>query len=361
MGAVAALLQLIPVVAPSDWATGYRLIAERLNALIKRFGGFQGGSNDNVKNFGAGYVAYGGLDNSLRGNIQFEFGTNLPNPSGIPGAVLLLGSGGGSFTGSITGTVLTVTATLPGAAIGVGCLITGSGVAKGTGIISVGTGAGGVGTYNLNVSQTVASGTMYASAAAWILTDQAFHNDVPGDFLGIVAGETQGAGVGDGGELFCSGGGSFGGTGGPGNYRGGTSANARAGDATLAGGDATGATSAAIAGNAVVSSGQVGKVPGLVILSANKPPGSTGVSVIRHQYGSASGTELAMDEFPDGSIFLYDLTDFPSVSRGGFGNVGDVLVSGGPGAPTKWQNSFTGDIPPGSTIHVANGLITGFT
>lgn len=334
----------------ADVATGFRRVVETLNNLGRQIGSYVGGSNANVTNFGAGYVAFGGLDNSLQGNIQLEFGTNLPNPSGIPGAALLVGSGGGAFTGSIAGTVLTVTATSAGAALGQGNLITGTGVAKGTGIISVGPVVGGNPTYNLNVSQTVSSRALYASAAAWILTDQAFHNDVPGDFLGIIAGETQGAGVGDGGELFCSGGGSFGGTGGPGIFRGGTSANARAGDATLAGGDATGSTAAAIAGNAVVSSGQVGKIPGNVVLSANKPPGSSGLSVIRHQYGSVSGTTLVIDEYPDGSLYLY--------LGGGFGLAGQAMVSGGPGAPVSWLTGFTGaKVIGGQTYTWASGIL----
>lgn len=67
-----------------------------------------------------------------------------------------------NFTGSIAGTVLTVSA---GSLIAVGQVIEGTGVAEGTVISSLGTGSGGVGTYNLLVRgeatpQTVASTAM---------------------------------------------------------------------------------------------------------------------------------------------------------------------------------------------------------
>lgn len=316
----------LPLIAPGDVPTRWRRLVEAINQLIQAIGGFVGGSNANVTNFGAGYVAYGGLNNSLQGSLQLEFGTNLPNPAGLPGPALLLGSGGGGFTASIAGTVMTVTAVNPGTLLGRGMLI--KGAATGTGIASLGTGTGGVGTYNVNVSQTLASTSLSASASAWILTDQAYDNSANGNFLGITAGETQGAGTADGGELFLAGGGSFGGTGGVGQFQGGTSANARGGDAVLQGGSATGSTAAAIAGNAVVSSGQVGKVPGNVVLSANVPPGATGVSVIRHQFGSGSGTTLMIDEYPDGSWYIY--------GGGGFGTAGQKLTSQGPGLPVKW-------------------------
>lgn len=71
-----------------------------------------------------------------------------------------------SFTGSISTTVLDVTAM--GASYSplyVGQTIYGPGVAYGTTIISFGTGSGGVGTYNVSVSQTVASSSLTAGRA----------------------------------------------------------------------------------------------------------------------------------------------------------------------------------------------------
>jgi hypothetical protein len=64
------------------------------------------------------------------------------------------------FTGSISGTTLTVTVAPAGVSLGVGSAFTGSGVADSTFITALGTGAGGVGTYTVNNSQTVSSGVL---------------------------------------------------------------------------------------------------------------------------------------------------------------------------------------------------------
>jgi hypothetical protein len=72
---------------------------------------------------------------------------------------------GGTITGSISGTTLTVTDVSSGA-IALGMTITGSGVSSGTKIVRFGSGAGGNvnsdGTYTVNISQTVASTTLSA-------------------------------------------------------------------------------------------------------------------------------------------------------------------------------------------------------
>lgn len=60
------------------------------------------------------------------------------------------------FTGSITGSTLTVTAMTVGT-IRVGQTLTGTGVTAGTTIFALGTGTGGIGTYTVSTSQTVAS------------------------------------------------------------------------------------------------------------------------------------------------------------------------------------------------------------
>lgn len=68
-----------------------------------------------------------------------------------------------SFTGSISGTTLTVTAVPAGTGnIEVGDTITGSGVTSGTTVTGLGTGTGLTGTYTVNHSQTVASRTLAA-------------------------------------------------------------------------------------------------------------------------------------------------------------------------------------------------------
>jgi hypothetical protein len=72
-----------------------------------------------------------------------------------------------TFTGSISGTTLTVSAVVSGT-LAIGQLITGTGVSasppgsNATYITALGTGTGGVGTYTVGVSQTVSSTTMFA-------------------------------------------------------------------------------------------------------------------------------------------------------------------------------------------------------
>lgn len=167
------------------------------------------------------------------------------------------------------------------------------------------------------------------------------------------AGDTTSAG----GNLLDFAGASVNGQGGAAIYQAGTSVNGIAGDATLQGGNATGTNPNAQAGNAVVSSGQVGnKCPIGVILSANIPPGATGTAVIRHQFGTATGTILAVDEFFDGSKFLYNLSAFPSISRGGFGTVGQVEISNGIGQPTFWGGLQQLAGLPTATVN-SNGVV----
>jgi hypothetical protein len=72
---------------------------------------------------------------------------------------------GANFTGSIVNNVLTVTAITSGA-IALGMTLTGTGITTGTKIVGFATGAGGnvneLGTYLLNISQTVASTSINA-------------------------------------------------------------------------------------------------------------------------------------------------------------------------------------------------------
>jgi hypothetical protein len=77
---------------------------------------------------------------------------------------LALGEGGASFVGSISGTTLTVTS-MKGGFIANGAAITGPGVTAGTKTTTTGT--GGVGTYTVNNSQTVASTALRASQLVW--------------------------------------------------------------------------------------------------------------------------------------------------------------------------------------------------
>jgi hypothetical protein len=70
-----------------------------------------------------------------------------------------------SFTASIASTVLTVTAVASGALV-VGQTIVAPNVPDGVRIVSLGTGAGGTGTYNITLPQTVASEDMQAVTAS---------------------------------------------------------------------------------------------------------------------------------------------------------------------------------------------------
>jgi len=70
------------------------------------------------------------------------------------------------FTGSMSGTTLTVTAMLSGDPIQVGMFIDGGSVTNGTYITAFVTGSGGTGTYTINQSVSQASTTMYGNLDA---------------------------------------------------------------------------------------------------------------------------------------------------------------------------------------------------
>jgi len=80
-----------------------------------------------------------------------------------------VGAGGAVVTGSISGTTLTVSAMAAGT-IAVGQSV--GGASAGTYITALGTGTGGTGTYTVNNSQTVASGTLNLYATCSQLTDR---------------------------------------------------------------------------------------------------------------------------------------------------------------------------------------------
>lgn len=68
----------------------------------------------------------------------------------------VIGNGSGVVTASIAGTTMTASAVTSGA-IEPGMTLTGTGVTAGTKVVRVLTGSGGVGTYEVSVSQTVSS------------------------------------------------------------------------------------------------------------------------------------------------------------------------------------------------------------
>ena len=103
----------------------------------------------------------------IAGQTQYTIGPN-PSTQNFIGA---------SFIGSISGNILTVTGINSGA-IAQGQTLSGTGIAAGTKITQTLTGAGGnvnyVGTYELNISQTVASTTITAYYQKPLGIDSAF-------------------------------------------------------------------------------------------------------------------------------------------------------------------------------------------
>ncbi len=97
-----------------------------------------------------GITAFG---QSARDNIQTVRDACILG-GGFPG--FNLNASGGVGAASISGTVMTVTGITSGT-YAVGQVLSGTGVTGGTTIASLGTGAGGTGTYNVSVSQTVSS------------------------------------------------------------------------------------------------------------------------------------------------------------------------------------------------------------
>jgi hypothetical protein len=99
-----------------------------------------------------------------------------PGYSGAPAIPPISGSIG-TMTASIAGTTMTVTAVISGA-FAVGQVISGTGVTNGTTITSLGTGTGGIGTYTVSQSQTVASTTITAATPLAFDSGNAFRYGV---------------------------------------------------------------------------------------------------------------------------------------------------------------------------------------
>ncbi len=89
------------------------------------------------------------------------------------GATAAISGSIGTMTASIAGTTMTVSAVISGA-YAVGQVISGTGVTAGTSITALGTGTGGIGTYTVSQSQTVASTTITAAAALGFDSGNAF-------------------------------------------------------------------------------------------------------------------------------------------------------------------------------------------
>ena len=87
-----------------------------------------------------------------------------------------------SFTGSISGTLLTVSAVSSGT-LKIGQVVWGSGVTQGTTIIAFGSGTGGTGTYTISISQTVGSESLNVYSTQYMLVygQQTFASEASAD------------------------------------------------------------------------------------------------------------------------------------------------------------------------------------
>ena len=118
-------------------------------------------------------------DKAFGGNISYSFtgsttSQTVSQSDAVNQRITLTGNTGSSYnfvgTGSIAGSILTITAVSSGA-LAVGSILSGSGVSPGTAISAQLTGsAGGIGTYTLSISQTVASTTINANNGTIYLT-----------------------------------------------------------------------------------------------------------------------------------------------------------------------------------------------
>lgn len=86
---------------------------------------------------------------------------------------------GATFNGNISANILTVTS-VAGGTLRVGQTISGVGVAAGTYITGRGTGTGSIGTYTVNVTQTVATVTMQASGEVFVANGWIWQVTLPG-------------------------------------------------------------------------------------------------------------------------------------------------------------------------------------
>lgn len=173
------------------------LVADVLGVSIGRFAWKDAATQSLARNYGTG-IPTGFVHRELQASITTWLGeSGVLIPAGFPVTLLnegdfwarianaatdgqkafadiatgevIAGNAGAAIaafagTGSIAGTVLTISAVGSGA-LAIGQNITGPNIAAGTKIVSFGTGTGGTGTYNVSTSQTAASGAVAGGAA----------------------------------------------------------------------------------------------------------------------------------------------------------------------------------------------------
>ena len=154
-------------------------------------------------NAGAGAVAIGmkAYANFADGSVTFGATGNAPVGASVTGAVA---ASTGSFTGSISNNVFIVTAVSAGVVVPGGTLAGGATIA-GTQVVGQLTGVtGGIGTYQVNLQQNVASGTITETYGTLTITAVGSGNIAVGSSFagaGVVAGTTVTAfGTGTGGN-----------------------------------------------------------------------------------------------------------------------------------------------------------------
>lgn len=134
---------------------------------------------------------------------SFADGSAIAGAAGSsPAGAVVTAVGGAVVTGAIAGTTLTVSAVTSGT-LGIGSVLSGSGVTGGTTITALGTGTGGVGTYTVSASQTAASTTITATNQIMTVTGVSSGTLAVGQPIsgsGVTAGSTiTGLGTGTGG------------------------------------------------------------------------------------------------------------------------------------------------------------------
>ena len=134
--------------------------------------------------------SFNGIEIDISGTNMIYIGWNPP-----PGPIDLLTTVGKSamigtspiFTGSISGTTLTVTV-VRGGKISLNMTITGTNINAGTKITAFGTGRGGTGTYIVSVSKTVASTTITGKLSAGAYGVRLLYSAYMGPVIQIKAG-----------------------------------------------------------------------------------------------------------------------------------------------------------------------------
>ena len=148
-------------VTPTINAEGTMVVNAGFGAYVFDSGDFY------VTNAGSVAATYGmkAYVSFTNGAVSFNATGTPPTAASVTGAIATNTVTGAialnSATGSFSGTTLTVTAIGAGTVLGAGLLVSGTGVDSATTIVKQLTGtAGGVGTYQVSVSQTLASGSL---------------------------------------------------------------------------------------------------------------------------------------------------------------------------------------------------------